>query len=78
MRNCTPPANDKYNIPHVLVVDVDAYKLFKSALPSNTRRCANVVLMLCRRRRWSSNIKTTLVQRLVFAGDILFLGTALR
>ena len=36
--------------------------------PSNTRRWANVVLMLGQRRRRWPNIKTTLAQRHVFAG----------
>ena len=36
--------------------------------PANTRRWTNVVLMLGRRRRRRANIKTTLVQCLVFAG----------
>ena len=34
--------------------------------PANTRLWHNVVLILCRRRRWQTNIKTTLV----FAGNI--------
>ena len=36
--------------------------------PANTRRRANVVLMLGQRRRRWPNISTTLGQRLVFAG----------
>ena len=37
-------------------------------LPANTRRSANVVLMLANRLRCWANIKTTLAERLLFAG----------
>ena len=36
--------------------------------PANTMRSPNVVSMLGRRRRHRANIKTTLGQRIVFAG----------
>ena len=39
-----------------------------SSVPANTRRSPNVVLMSGQRRRWWPNIKTTLGERLVFAG----------
>ena len=38
------------------------------SIPANTSSSANVVLMLARRLRRRPNIKTTLDQRLVFAG----------
>ena len=44
------------------------YLVESCAIPANTRRSTNVVLMLAHRlRRWA-NIKTSLVERLVFAG----------
>ena len=39
--------------------------------PANTKRRTNDVLMLGRSRRRWTNMKTTLVQRLVFAGNML-------
>ena len=40
-------------------------------IPANTRRPANVGLLLGQRRRRLPNIKATLVGRLVFAGIVV-------
>ena len=40
-----------------------------NSLPPNTRRWTNVVIMLSLRLRRGANIKTALVQRLLFAGS---------
>ena len=42
----------------------------RARYPANTRRSANVVLMLVRRRRRWANIETTLDERLVFAAYV--------
>ena len=40
--------------------------------PANTEYSTNVAFMLAQRRRRWTNIKTTSVERLVFAGESLF------
>ena len=45
--------------------------LHVSSNPANTRRWGNVGFMLGQRRRRWANIKPTLAQRLVFAGNTI-------
>ena len=53
---------------HTLIKDDLGPREEPRALPANTRRCTNVVLLLAHRLRCWTSIKTTLAQRLVFAG----------